>query len=71
MQNAGLDPFKIYAPGFRLIGLKVGGNCPWDLNGDGQVDGADLGILLGGWGAPYDGGDLGELLASWGPCPAG
>ena len=26
-----------------------GGNC--DLNGDGNVDGADLGLLLGAWGA--------------------
>ncbi len=25
--------------------------CPADLNGDGFVDGADLGILLASWGA--------------------
>ncbi|MCA9284781.1 MAG: hypothetical protein KDA22_06185 [Phycisphaerales bacterium] len=25
--------------------------CPTDLNGDGQTNGADLGILLGAWGA--------------------
>ena len=24
--------------------------CPADLNGDGIVDGADLGLMLGGWG---------------------
>lgn len=52
--------------------------CPADLNGDGTVDGADLGILLSAWGstgAPdldgsgaIDGGDLGALLAAWGPC---
>jgi len=24
--------------------------CPADLNGDGVVDGADLGMLLGAWG---------------------
>ena len=24
--------------------------CPADLNGDGLVNGADLGLLLGGWG---------------------
>lgn len=47
-----------------------------DLNGDGKVDGADLGILLGAWGtndggADLDGdgvvggGDLGLLLANW------
>jgi hypothetical protein len=48
-----------------------------DLDGDGSVDGADLGILLGGWGSvqpsldldgdgTIGGGDLGLLLASWG-----
>lgn len=47
-----------------------------DLNGDGVVNGADLGILLSSWGQPggaadlngdqyVDGGDLGELLAAW------
>jgi len=52
-----------------------------DLNGDGLVDGADLGVLLGAWGpcpaeepCPADldgdgviaGGDLGLLLGAWG-----
>lgn len=46
-----------------------------DLNGDGVVDGADLGLLLGNWGGSglgdlngdgvVDGGDLGALLAAW------
>lgn len=45
-----------------------------DLNGDGAVDGADLGILLGAWGAAggdldgdgmTDGADLGLLLSVW------
>jgi glucose/arabinose dehydrogenase len=46
-----------------------------DLNGDLMVDGADLGILLGGWGSPgaadlnhdgtVDGADLGMLLGDW------
>jgi hypothetical protein len=49
---------------------------PADLNGDGFVNGADLGIMLGGWGLPgptdlnhdgtTDGPDLGMLLGSWG-----
>jgi hypothetical protein len=43
--------------------------CPWDLNGDGQVGGADLGILLQNWGNPYGGADLGGMLQTWGPCP--
>jgi len=48
-----------------------------DLNGDGIVDGADLGILLNAWGQDggpadlnrdgvVDGADLGILLAAWG-----
>ena len=53
--------------------------CPADLTGDGQVDGADLGLLLGAWGGPgasdltgdgnTDGADLGLLLGAWGACP--
>jgi len=54
---------------------------PGDLNGDGLVDGADLGILLGQWGAcppkgpcggdldgdgSVGGADLGILLGNWG-----
>jgi len=50
---------------------------PGDFDGDGLVDGADLGILLSGWGAcsgcaadltgdgVIEGADLGELLANW------
>jgi hypothetical protein len=48
-----------------------------DLNGDGLVDGADLGLLLAAWGpcagcpadldgnGEVDGGDLGILLGAW------
>ena len=57
--------------------------CPADLTSDGQVDGADLTMLLGGWGACPDegpcidldgngivnGADLTILLAAWGACP--
>jgi hypothetical protein len=48
---------------------------PSDLNDDGVVDGADLGILLGAWGTgagdingdgTTDGADLGILLGAWG-----
>ncbi len=53
----------------------TGGNS--DLNGDGIVDGADLGLLLGAWGlcegcaedltgdGTVDGADLGVLLGAW------
>ena len=47
-----------------------------DLNGDGVVNGADLGLLLGAWGTPgpgdlngdgtVTGSDLGLLLGAWG-----
>jgi hypothetical protein len=58
----------------------IGPPQPADLDGDGQVDAADLGLLLGAWGpcaAPcdadldgdgtIDGADLGLLLAAWAP----
>ncbi len=54
--------------------------CDGDLDGDGLVNGGDLGSLLGQWGAcpgclgdlnddgSVDGDDLGALLGAWGPC---
>lgn len=53
--------------------------CAPDLTGDGSVDGADLGIVLGAWATSnpaadlnddgiVDGADLGLLLGSWGSC---
>jgi len=58
-----------------LSATVTGGN-PADLNGDGRVDGADLGQLLAAWGMPgptdldgsgfTDGADLGILLTNWG-----
>jgi hypothetical protein len=55
----------------------VGGGRVGDLNGDGIVNGADLGALLSQWGAnggPADlngdgivnGADIGTMLANWG-----
>lgn len=56
--------------------------CPGDLDLNGTVDGADLAIVLGSWGAcagcvadidgngVVDGGDLAVVLGSWGACPA-
>ncbi len=63
----------------------LGGNtvceCIGDVSGDGQVNGADIGVLLSAWGpcgitCPGDlnhdgminGFDLGLMLANWGPC---
>lgn len=54
--------------------------CSADFNSDARVDGGDLGVLLGQWGAcigceadlnadnMVDGSDLGDLLGAWGPC---
>ena len=53
--------------------------CPGDFDGNGIVDGSDLGTLFTQWGGPgsadfdgnsvVDGGDLGTLFVYWGPCP--
>jgi hypothetical protein len=52
--------------------------CSADLDGDGMVDGIDLGIMLIGWGSPAgdvtddgqtDASDLAAMLGAWGPCP--
>ena len=55
--------------------------CLADLNDDGVVQGADLGLMLAAWGpvpagvaadlnrdGAVDGNDLGLMLAGWGPC---
>jgi hypothetical protein len=66
--EAGIDDFRVY-------GAICPAARPTDLNGDGRVDGADLGILLGSWGTAandlngdgqVDGADLGVLLGDWG-----
>jgi hypothetical protein len=58
------------------LSATIGGGNPSDLNGDGIVNGADLGILLAAWGStgPADldqdgsvgGSDLAVLLGNWG-----
>lgn len=86
--NGGANP-----PGFvaRFRGLENGGSdkvpagaticCIGDVDCDGDIDGRDLGFLLGAWGpalgssADFDGdgmvggADLGLLLGNWGLCP--
>lgn len=67
---------------FFTIGGQAPNPCPTDLDGDQQTGGADLGILLGAWGACgatcatdldgdglTGGSDLGTLLGAWGLCP--
>ncbi len=54
-------------------------DCPSDLTGDGQVNAADLGVLIAFWATTgvaadlnddgtVDAADLGILIGSWGPC---
>ena len=61
-----------------VLYTEAGEPCPWDFDGDGDVDTADLLYLLGAWGTPdgdvdgdgdTDTADLLALLAHWGDCP--
>ena len=72
--EGGIDNFEIQA-------ILCGDGCTGDLDGNGTVDGADLGTLLAAFGGndanadlngdgTVDGADLGEMLAAWGPCAA-
>lgn len=61
---------------FVLRTVTCASAIPGDIDGDGDVDGADLGTLLAGWGTAgpsdlngdgnTDGADLGILLSNWG-----
>jgi predicted carbohydrate-binding protein with CBM5 and CBM33 domain len=71
----GLLPTSLAARGTLPAGTDP---CPGDADADGDVDAADLGLLLGSWGAPspYDyngdgitnGADIATILSAWGPC---
>jgi hypothetical protein len=62
----------------EILGTVV--ECVGDLNGDGMVNGADVGLMLAEWGpcrncaadlnhdGEINGADLGLLLSSWGGC---
>ena len=70
---APVDSFSIDFVKVRVVGRIT--PCPTDLNRDGTVDGADLGLLLTAWGSGggpdldgsgvVDGADLGLLLIEW------
>ena len=68
---------------FSILSMAMapaGASCPGDADGNGQVDGADMGITLASWGpckdcaADFDGNgevdglDIATLLSEWGPC---
>jgi hypothetical protein len=77
--NCSVDPTG-FAFTATLIYSFEKGDLPADIDGDGDVNGADLGLLLAAWGEcpsrgscdadlncdqEVDGGDLGLLLAQW------
>jgi hypothetical protein len=81
------DPGSVVEAGvdaFRLSALDCGEppiDCPADINGDGEVEGADLAAVLAFWGQKgaglggdinndlvVDGMDLAQVLSSWGLC---
>lgn len=80
-QNGATGVSDIYAQNLLPDGTLGTASRPGDLNGDGSVNGADLGILLQNWGACppkgecvadldgnglVDGADLGTMLSNWG-----
>ncbi|MFG0274995.1 MAG: hypothetical protein ACF8QF_08055, partial [Phycisphaerales bacterium] len=73
VERQGLGGFSAPDTG---VAAPAGEPIPGDLNGDGRVDGSDLGTLLGVWGSAdlgadlnadgvVDGSDLGILLGLW------
>ncbi|MFM7261559.1 MAG: right-handed parallel beta-helix repeat-containing protein, partial [bacterium] len=73
-------PRNIVGP-YLIDGTATVCDCEGDMSGNGQVDAADLGILLSVWGTSPTSGqgdlnhdgivsapDLSALLAKWGPC---
>ena len=78
-------PSRFMVEAFGVVGPNVPPPpaCPADLNSDGVVNGADLGLMLGAWGpcpsspcaadlnldGQVNGADLGLMLGAWGNCP--
>ena len=84
-QEAAADPQAIIARPItvrqKIAVTPRAGGCAEDLTDDGTVNGADLALVLGLWGAcsgscaadlngdgAVDGNDLAALLARWGDC---
>jgi formylglycine-generating enzyme required for sulfatase activity len=76
IRNAALGALAVLA----LAAPATAQSCAGDLDGSGEVDGADLGTLLNAWGScsscaadlngdgAVNGTDLGTLLANWDAC---
>jgi hypothetical protein len=75
---AGALTVVAHSDGASIMGTVPAPACAADLTGDGQVNGADLGPLLGAWELTpmgdlngdgiTDGADLGLMLTAFGPC---
>jgi hypothetical protein len=64
-----------------VYGEPISSECPYDLTGDGKVDGPDLAVVLGAFGqsgslpadinldGTVDSYDIAYILGGWGPCP--
>lgn len=79
IEGEGIQDMNDESWAFDRVRVTVNGGHPADLNGDGTVNGADLGFLLANWGpcgascqgdfnddGVVNGSDLGFLLAGWG-----
>ena len=81
--SLGLDPAEQIDPAINLVGVETLPIPPCnqaDFNGDGMVNGTDIGSLIGAWGpcgdcpqdlsgnGIVDAEDLGLLFSLWGPC---
>ncbi len=68
----------VHSDGASIMGTVPAPTCAADLTGDGQVNGADLGLLIGAWelsplgdlngDGTTDGVDLGLMLTAFGAC---
>ena len=75
---AGALTVVAHGDGASIMGTVPAPTCAADLTGDGQVNGADLGLLIGAWelsplgdlngDGATDGADLGLMLGAFGPC---
>ena len=76
VQQTGSE-LNVYEIRFEFEGISA--PCPGDLDGNGEVNGGDLGVFLSVWGTSpckYDlngdgvcnGADLGVMLGAWGGC---
>ena len=77
------QPASVLLDDFVFIPMDVAVPCPGDLNGDGRIDSADIGLLVAAWGScppkgdcpadidgdgSVDAADLGLMIGGWGDC---